>query len=367
MNLSCKRRKVDEDGLSTCQSKLRSSLNLFIPQVKGTTISSHCLPKTTMEQALLQYQAQVLASNDYFRALAHQRLQESFLGRNFYSATPIGPTLNTWLPSSRFHSFQNSIYSMVPTYCQKNALENMKKEETKAPMGDHRVLKPTSALSSLSSQSSLSPTLTNSSSGMVELQNMASSLVKSHSPLQAQTQLQAFTALQSSNNISNKNSCEINSTSVSSTNHQTASSDFKLNDSNRKRKRPKRSDEKPTSSEKESYTCTICGASYPHKFELNRHIKVSHVRPHRCNECGKGFGHRNYLKVHIETVHLGQKSHQCRLCGKFLSTGGNLNVHVRTIHFGEKKYNCPVCSRSFGQQCNMKTHMKRHYTKSEEV
>jgi len=113
-------------------------------------------------------------------------------------------------------------------------------------------------------------------------------------------------------------------------------------------------------SQEKAHKCHLCPASYHHKFELNRHVKVSHVRPHKCEFCQKGFGHRNYLRMHIETVHFGRKSYECRYCGKFLSTSGNLNVHVRTIHFGEKKYKCPICSRSFGQQCNMKTHMKRH-------
>nr|XP_026690410.1 PR domain zinc finger protein 1 [Ciona intestinalis] len=135
----------------------------------------------------------------------------------------------------------------------------------------------------------------------------------------------------------------------------------------KKKRKKEKSRVRASSSNAEMYHCTICTASYPHKFELNRHVKVSHVRPHRCTQCGKGFGHRNYLKVHIETVHMGRKTHQCRLCGKYLSTGGNLNVHVRTIHLGEKKYNCPICSRSFGQQCNMKTHMKRHFSKSDDI
>lgn len=128
------------------------------------------------------------------------------------------------------------------------------------------------------------------------------------------------------------------------------------------KQRPKKSQ----SPGKPSFKCPQCGVSYPHRFELNRHIKVSHIRPHRCEHCGKGFGHKNYLQVHIETVHLGRKMHKCDLCGKYLSTGGNLSVHVRTIHMGEKKYKCSICSRTFGQQCNMKTHMKRHFCKQDD-
>ncbi|XP_077974320.1 uncharacterized protein LOC144429946 [Styela clava] len=128
----------------------------------------------------------------------------------------------------------------------------------------------------------------------------------------------------------------------------------------------KQKTKKNNSAVKSNFKCSQCGVTYPHRFELNRHIKVSHVRPHRCEHCGKGFGHKNYLQVHIETVHLGRKIHKCDLCGKYLSTGGNLSVHIRTIHMGEKKYKCSVCSRTFGQQCNMKTHMKRHFFKQSE-
>lgn len=359
LNLCCKEKKLENGEFPTCKLKSTKSSNPMKQEVKHPGFLTPLISNTVMEQAFLQHQAaQILASNDYLRALAHQTLQESYLRRSFYPPPHVASTLNSWLPSSRFHPFQNSFYPVSSQYRPNKILENETNQKTNTSSQDHSSSLPT--LPSSSSKINCNWSDKESTSGSLKEKNP----IFTSTPSDDRTR-EAPEEPKCSTKVSNEFVSETNSTSSSK--NKRFSLDFNPKESERKRKRPKRSDEKPTASDKESFPCSICGASYPHKFELNRHIKVSHVRPHRCNECGKGFGHRNYLKVHIETVHLGQKSHQCRLCGKFLSTGGNLNVHIRTIHFGEKKYNCPVCNRSFGQQCNMKTHMKRHYSKSEEV
>ena len=306
------------------------------------------LPHNSLEHAMLRCHAQMLASNDFLRALAQNKWEGSVCLQSplLASANSIHP----WLATNAFNSYQHFFY---------HANSDRGSRSTSIPEESLNEIRKSTTQTQFSNPPPIS---------------VSSSFIDSSSPLNEEKRGSPVFFSKSSSPKISLPTCEraMPASSVTPSQqdvHSPASSNSlspasDVVECTRKRKRSKRMEVRPV--EKDSYPCSICGASYPHKFELNRHIKVSHVRPHRCNQCGKGFGHRNYLKVHIETVHLGQKSHQCRLCGKYLSTGGNLNVHVRTIHFGEKKYNCPICNRSFGQQCNMKTHMKRHYSKSDD-
>ena len=320
---------------------------LFYPTVSNTAL-----------EQVFQYQAQMLASTDIIRAMAQKHLEESLaLHRPFLASAKMAAPYNPWLTTASLNSYQPLFYPVASSH---NFLEGAHTSTGKIKDQDSINQHLTSPRSSIIASPTLPPTSPPSievKSGSPISNSSTEFAIKSHFlPLPVPEKM-SVTAHQKSE------AQTLETPSLSTLSQTTLSPNLCVDQESRKRKKSRRSEDK--ANEKDSYPCSICGASYPHKFELNRHIKVSHVRPHRCNQCGKGFGHRNYLKVHIETVHLGQKSHQCRLCGKYLSTGGNLNVHVRTIHFGEKKYNCPVCSRSFGQQCNMKTHMKRHYSKSD--
>ena len=352
LNLSCKRKKVECENppqhlerKTTLDSANTSSISVNLPLHSA-------LSHNAMEQAMLQYQAQVLASNDILRALVHKKWEDTIaLQRPLLASTTLSPAFpHPWVAANAFHSYQHLLHptsSTVNGIFGSSIATRPTKAERNSPLHQDFSIPPP-----VSSETNLPPASTSSINEISGSPISNSAIDFANYPPSSKV-----------DSVSNSIDLSTDAASLSPVSTSSLSPNHDVIEGSRKRKRSKRSDDKTT--DKDSYPCSICGASYPHKFELNRHIKVSHVRPHRCDQCGKGFGHRNYLKVHIETVHLGQKSHQCRLCGKYLSTGGNLNVHVRTIHFGEKKYNCPVCNRSFGQQCNMKTHMKRHYSKSD--
>ena len=348
LNLSCKQRKVSEGrpfSLSACNVDAKSNEIAFKPFKTGLN--------SAMEKAILQYQAQLLASSDILRVLTQRRLHENLdFGRSLFETSPVQHPLSSWLPPTRLLGFSQRAYNLSSSPLSATTHYGMTKT-----VGGRRF--------SLSPLPATPPTMTTPPGVDVQQQTPAPKAVNyTNFPLSSQShELILHKTAPALRNVREMSTLNIEPISPSSQAFVTSTSP--VSNENRKRKRSRRSEDR--NGDKESFPCSICGVSYPHKFELNRHVKVSHVRPHRCGKCGKGFGHRNYLKVHIETVHLGQKSHQCRLCGKYLSTGGNLNVHVRTIHFGEKKYNCPICNRSFGQQCNMKTHMKRHYSKSDDL
>ncbi|CAK8676190.1 unnamed protein product [Clavelina lepadiformis] len=373
LNLTCKKRKVkDMLEIPPSPNSRRNQIEMFQPWKDTAPAESNHLPITSseaVERAMLQYRAQIFAS-----VLQRRWNQEMACAMQQMQAMPVSKCLNSadgqWLPMVKH-------FESVPQGFAINSYETFR---NRAKMSCERDCTKSSFVEAFTSPSSISASPTSSPpiSPSVEKtftpqssplfltparKSLSPPSTEKISPMYFEKQ---FLSLTKQNEEKPLDVTELlpEKEYIASPCLSSLSSDM-----SKRRRRCKRPNEKTSNSSTnvESFPCSLCKASYPHKFELNRHVKVSHVRPHRCNQCGKGFGHRNYLKVHIETVHMGRKSHQCRLCGKYLSTGGNLNVHVRTIHLGEKKFNCPVCNRSFGQQCNMKTHMKRHYAKSDDL
>lgn len=323
------------------------------------------LPNDVIERAMLHYRAQMIASNDLVRAYLHRKWSE-----NANVAPPRVPAATAFAT----HVHPSAWAPLIGGFRQYDSIAT-KKLDTAPEFNGHKRLCPSNSTDSNTSRSSV--IMRHSSPFSVSTSPPCSP------PTASPPDVAPFSPILSPQyvlNVQSPNSQtrfspgalygelperQVVANAIPTTDSPPPHIEQKAANKRRRAKRNPNGQNSSTSGD--TYPCSICGASYPHKFELNRHVKVSHVRPHRCGQCGKGFGHRNYLKVHIETVHMGRKTHQCRLCGKYLSTGGNLNVHVRTIHLGEKKYNCPVCNRSFGQQCNMKTHMKRHFSKADDI
>lgn len=382
LNLSCKRRIADErphdlsakpkvsrtesepSGLAFQRKETKEQLEAasrFSPPLYSY------LPSQFMEKAIWQYRAQMLASNDIFRAYLQQKWNEGAA-----AFLPYQPQL---LPHNALREY--AAQPWVPYFSGVRCAEPRK---SPVPNDDRQSASETSRDSKIGDSDASRPTLLKNSPMRLAAPVLLSPPISPHSepalsatrlsPRHSVPDLSPASSLVSPGQPTNQprdgHVCGTPKHPAPPSPSGDSNPEPLLSANELKRRRAKRTNSGSSVGSSDSYPCSICGATYPHKFELNRHVKVSHVRPHRCDQCGKGFGHRNYLKVHIETVHMGRKSHQCRLCGKYLSTGGNLNVHVRTIHLGEKKYNCPVCHRSFGQQCNMKTHMKRHFSKTDD-
>lgn len=56
--------------------------------------------------------------------------------------------------------------------------------------------------------------------------------------------------------------------------------------------------------DKTSYTCDICQATFKYKQHLNCHVKGKHQPPrYECKECGKRFAWRSSLKAHRSRCH----------------------------------------------------------------
>jgi hypothetical protein len=78
--------------------------------------------------------------------------------------------------------------------------------------------------------------------------------------------------------------------------------------------------------------------------------------------CGKMFSTKFNLRRHINVSHLDIKAYACEVCLKNFASKQNLKEHF-FIHTGEKPFACPVqkCGRRFRQASQLSFHKKLHF------
>ncbi|XP_037050161.1 zinc finger protein 808-like isoform X1 [Bradysia coprophila] len=114
-------------------------------------------------------------------------------------------------------------------------------------------------------------------------------------------------------------------------------------------------------------SCSQCNKRFFNKFELNRHVKRTHVtKPDnfRCNDCGRGFLYR-YWDSYI--LHVAQKCakliiYECDYCARLLPSKAKLMEHFAGVHGIDnttKKLDCPKCTKFFFTKNSLNYHMKK--------
>lgn len=80
-----------------------------------------------------------------------------------------------------------------------------------------------------------------------------------------------------------------------------------------------------------SFTCQVCGKSYPKKYQLTKH-NLRHQPPLRCSyeSCNLSFSENKDLRRHILQVHQQRRDFQCDRCMKNFSRVENLRRHQAT-------------------------------------
>uniref|UniRef100_A0A4W5QBG9 C2H2-type domain-containing protein n=1 Tax=Hucho hucho TaxID=62062 RepID=A0A4W5QBG9_9TELE len=111
---------------------------------------------------------------------------------------------------------------------------------------------------------------------------------------------------------------------------------------------------KPSTTSRITHHCRDCGATFPLKADLQRHVTLTKKRPSECRFCKQHYNSTCKLKAHVRLCHSG-KPCTCPVCGKIFKQKGHLSRHMR-IHTGEKPFSCGDCGKSF----RLKGHLTRH-------
>ncbi|XP_071022367.1 gastrula zinc finger protein XlCGF57.1-like [Oncorhynchus clarkii lewisi] len=115
---------------------------------------------------------------------------------------------------------------------------------------------------------------------------------------------------------------------------------------------------KPSTTSRKTHHCRDCGATFPLKADLQRHVTLTRKTPSDCSFGNKLNNSTCKLKAHVQLCHSG-KPCICPVCGKTFKHKGILSRHMR-IHTGEKPFSCVDCGRSFSQKVRLTEHKLTH-------
>ena len=112
--------------------------------------------------------------------------------------------------------------------------------------------------------------------------------------------------------------------------------------------------------EKKDFSCINCGASFPIRADLNRHMRrESGLFQQVCEICGLSFDSKSKLLDH-KGVHEKVKRHQCTICFKSFRFNSNLCRH-RKSHLASS-VQCAICRKTFVNKFTLKQHLRKHMT-----
>ena len=92
--------------------------------------------------------------------------------------------------------------------------------------------------------------------------------------------------------------------------------------------------EKYDLTEKNTFTCEICGFSCFQVGQLNTYMASFHEgkKPFKCEMCDYRGSRENNWKEHVETAHKEMKTFKCKICERCFSYKRNLDDHIISLH-----------------------------------
>ena len=107
------------------------------------------------------------------------------------------------------------------------------------------------------------------------------------------------------------------------------------------------------------FECTICGASYKHKWALTEHLGT-HLKPFGCDICGKEFNKKVTLTYHLR-VHTGEQPIRRPNYGKSYQEKIGPSRHLQVgAHDANKPFGCTICGLRFQHKWALTEHFGTH-------
>lgn len=118
----------------------------------------------------------------------------------------------------------------------------------------------------------------------------------------------------------------------------------------------------------EPHKCNICKQSFLTKAKLLTHKQSFHKGQYsfECELCGKTYNHQSNLNRH-KAVHKEKPQDtleteddlKCKICNKHFSSKSNITKHIKVVHRQIRQFNCEWCTNSFTVKGNLKRHVLR--------
>lgn len=114
-------------------------------------------------------------------------------------------------------------------------------------------------------------------------------------------------------------------------------------------------------SQREVFTCHICGKGFPIFKYLKGHLK-SHEdsEPYKCPKCHKTFKYHRNFKTHKQGC-FNPAGYPCPICHKTLKNEYSLKIHINGVHLNEKvedRFPCRKCGMPFSRLPTRTSHEK---------
>lgn len=86
-------------------------------------------------------------------------------------------------------------------------------------------------------------------------------------------------------------------------------------------------------------------------------LEQESATPHACEECCERFPHRSQLQSHVRNVHeRAGRPFECERCGARFRQRAHKQKHVAAVHLKEKPYTCKICLHCFGRRSDLYVH-----------
>uniref|UniRef100_A0A8C7ZGZ3 Si:zfos-932h1.3 n=1 Tax=Oryzias sinensis TaxID=183150 RepID=A0A8C7ZGZ3_9TELE len=111
-----------------------------------------------------------------------------------------------------------------------------------------------------------------------------------------------------------------------------------------------------------SFSCQLCGSSFPNLRALTVHHKKSHAQesqlPRMCSICSQSFPTSTELLKHRKT-HVATKRYICQMCNEGFDSLLARSQH-RQLHRVKRHFKCPHCDKIYTRRSDVKRHLSTH-------